>query len=726
MVQFDNQYRQIKVKIVYYGPALGGKTTCLQRIHGVSDPEQRTKLYSLNTASDRTLFFDLLSLDLGSIRGYRLAIQLYTVPGQVQYNATRRAVLSGADGVVFVADSQPDQRQANKESFENLGDNLIATGLNPDRVPLVFQYNKRDLSPLMTMEELDADLNSRKVPAFPSVATTGEGVMEGFATISETTLVSVADKLGVGSRPVTVDRLREQVHRALKPYLEEAVTEEVAADDIEVTRPQLEDGAEGPMDEDGLVGEAVRANLAMTDMNVRLDTTRRQLERKVEVLAGVSAFSDQVGGSLDPPGVLRILLTTAARLLKVQAGSVLVVAGTGQLRNGALHALKTDPMLGAQDDTGETLASSIAAQRKPLLIDAESEDGLARQCLDATTNSGFGSAIAVPMVARDEVLGLLMGYRKGEDRPLDEDDLQLASVIAASSAQAYTTARTWHRLEELNQSLESQVQGRTSELNESLAEVRRLADELKGKNELVEKAYRELTELDHLKQELLGRISEELRTPVSSLSTAAKLLHENPDAPRDKTVRFTGVIQEQAEALTELVQSMLQASVLSSSRGTPAKQSIPIQGFFKRTLTPLRDLANSRDVRIHIAMASGLDFILCDPEPMETAIRALIKNGIIYSPSGGETRVEVRRVSQGETPWLRLTIADSGPGIPADELPHVCEAFWQGSAASSNSSRGIGLGLAIAKKVIEGHRGKLAIKQRDPQGCEVTVVLPLS
>ena len=105
MVQFDNQNRQVKIKIVYYGPAVGGKTTSLQHIHRALDPERRTRLYSLNTADDRTLFFDLLSLNLGRIRDFRLSIQLYTVPGQVQYDTTRRAVLAGADGVVFVADS---------------------------------------------------------------------------------------------------------------------------------------------------------------------------------------------------------------------------------------------------------------------------------------------------------------------------------------------------------------------------------------------------------------------------------------------------------------------------------------------------------------------------------------------------------------------------------------------------------------------------------------------
>jgi len=143
MVQFDNQYRQIKIKVVYYGPAVGGKTTCLQHIHRVTDPDRRTKLYSLNTASDRTLFFDLLSLNLGRIRGFRLTLQLYTVPGQVQYDATRRAVLAGADGIVFVADSQLQQKDANIESLENLWQNMAANGLDQQTVPVVLLYNKR-------------------------------------------------------------------------------------------------------------------------------------------------------------------------------------------------------------------------------------------------------------------------------------------------------------------------------------------------------------------------------------------------------------------------------------------------------------------------------------------------------------------------------------------------------------------------------------------------------
>ncbi len=258
MVQFENQYRQIKVKIVYYGPALGGKTTCLQHIHRVTDPQRRTRLYSLNTASDRTLFFDLLSLNLGRIRGYRLAIQLYTVPGQVQYNATRRTVLAGADGVVFVADSQRDQHEANLQSLANLKENLEANGIDPLSQPMVLQYNKRDLSDLESINELQVALNSGELPAFPTVAITGDGVMDAFAAITENTLVSLADRLGIDTTGHAVERLKQQTRAALEPFVTASIPIDTP-DDIEITVPEHPPDETGPLPQETLISEAVRA-----------------------------------------------------------------------------------------------------------------------------------------------------------------------------------------------------------------------------------------------------------------------------------------------------------------------------------------------------------------------------------------------------------------------------------------------------------------------------------
>jgi len=170
--------REINCKIVYYGPGLCGKTTNLQYIYKRMTPEARGKMISLATETERTLFFDFLPLSLGEVRGFKTRFHLYTVPGQVFYDASRRLILRGVDGVVFCADSQMTRADANVESLENLRVNLVEQGYNPDRIPLVIQYNKRDLPSVASVSELHALLNQRNVPEFEASAATGMGVFE--------------------------------------------------------------------------------------------------------------------------------------------------------------------------------------------------------------------------------------------------------------------------------------------------------------------------------------------------------------------------------------------------------------------------------------------------------------------------------------------------------------------------------------------------------------------
>jgi signal recognition particle receptor subunit beta len=179
--------KEISLKIVYYGPGLGGKTSSLQYIHRAIKPDARGQLVSLSTGVDRTLYFDFLPVKLPKLRGYTVRVQLYTVPGQVHYNSTRKLVLTGADGIVFVADSQRPRREANVESFQNLGDNLREQGLSLERMPHLLQYNKRDMPDLLPVSELDAALNPHRAPTFETSATKGIGVFEALKSI--TTLV---------------------------------------------------------------------------------------------------------------------------------------------------------------------------------------------------------------------------------------------------------------------------------------------------------------------------------------------------------------------------------------------------------------------------------------------------------------------------------------------------------------------------------------------------------
>jgi mutual gliding-motility protein MglA len=211
MVLFNHATREMTAKIVYYGAGLCGKTTNLMVIFDKLDEQSRGKMLSLATKTDRTLFFDLLPVDIGKIGAFNLKIQLYTVPGQVFYNETRKLVLKGADAVVFVVDSQPSMLESNRESFKNLLENLEENSIDPNEIPIVIQYNKRDLPGVTPVEELESQLGLDGYPAFEAAALQGEGVIETFKLATKITAKHLIGKLqGKSSRPGRVERKKSR------------------------------------------------------------------------------------------------------------------------------------------------------------------------------------------------------------------------------------------------------------------------------------------------------------------------------------------------------------------------------------------------------------------------------------------------------------------------------------------------------------------------------------
>lgn len=183
--------REINCKIVYYGPGLCGKTTNLQYIYAKTNPQAKGKLISLATESERTLFFDFLPLALGTVRGFKTRFHLYTVPGQVFYDASRKLILKGVDGVVFVADSQIERMEANSESVDNLKINLSEQGYDLDKIPYVIQFNKRDLPSVVPVSEMQNLLNPRNVPFFEASAFKGDGVFDTLKAIAKLVLIEL-------------------------------------------------------------------------------------------------------------------------------------------------------------------------------------------------------------------------------------------------------------------------------------------------------------------------------------------------------------------------------------------------------------------------------------------------------------------------------------------------------------------------------------------------------
>ncbi|MFH2220350.1 MAG: GTPase domain-containing protein [Pseudomonadota bacterium] len=202
MAIINPKKKEVQVKLVYYGPGRGGKTSNLEYIFNKFKSRVQGKLTSIKTHGDRTLFFDFLPLEIGSVKGYNIKIQFYTVPGQVKYKATRRLVLRGVDGIVFVADSMILRQKLNILSLKDLQENLATFDKSIFKIPLVFQYNKRDLAeqgiPLLTKEELEKDLNSRlKVPSFEASALGGTNVVETMKKAIALTVVSLKDRLNI-------------------------------------------------------------------------------------------------------------------------------------------------------------------------------------------------------------------------------------------------------------------------------------------------------------------------------------------------------------------------------------------------------------------------------------------------------------------------------------------------------------------------------------------------
>jgi mutual gliding-motility protein MglA len=242
MVFFNYATMQMAAKIVYYGPGLCGKTTNLHHIYAKTSPQSRGEMVSLETETDRTLFFDLLPIDVGVIGGFKTRLQLYTIPGQVFYNTTRKLVLKGVDGIVFVADSQKPMLDANLESFKNLRENLSEIGLSIDEIPLILQLNKRDLPNIAPVEDvLDIVDHERKYDYVEAVASRGDGVFETLKVISKLTLRTLRRRM-TGEEPVKATPRRPAADMAFRVREDAAVPEhkrgDLGTDPIPAYNPQ--------------------------------------------------------------------------------------------------------------------------------------------------------------------------------------------------------------------------------------------------------------------------------------------------------------------------------------------------------------------------------------------------------------------------------------------------------------------------------------------------------
>jgi signal recognition particle receptor subunit beta len=409
MVQFNFSERTIKAKVVYYGPAQSGKTTNLEQIHRLSDPEGINRLISLNTAQDRTLFFDLLPFSLGTVAGYDFKIQVYTIPGQVQYNATRRVVLAGADAVVFVADARKPLLKDNQAAFENMKVNLLANRLVPEKVPLVVQYNKQDLPDVMGAQELDRALNPWGRRTFSAVAAEGKGVMETFIAVVQEMLTAIAVKYNLKEKGLDPEKVPGTVSEAFA--------------DVLAGRPRARPAApEPPPDEPAL--EAVpepepMPPAAAPEPEAAVPAVIAEEPAPARIV--ISQYTDSLH-ALEPPSAGMVSEELLNRSIESNVALAEVMANLVREMNLGLGTIQSraELLLGYKDEAREKRAAGLAIIQR----EAGRLRELVRQLGSAAAESAAGAAGA-PAPPADGVEALLRGVVAGAREPLAARDVSV-------------------------------------------------------------------------------------------------------------------------------------------------------------------------------------------------------------------------------------------------------------------------------------------------------------
>ena len=344
--------------------------------------------------------------------------------------------------------------------------------------------------------------------------------------------------------------------------------------------------------------------------------------------------------------------------------------------------------------------------------------------LAALQELGLTSALAVPLVAQDRAVGVVTCYADAPRGAFEDEDLELASVLAGNAATALANARAWRSLEQLNRSLEDAVAARTRELERALVRAHGLAEEVEDRNAELKAANLQLRDLERLKGDLLDRVAHELNTPVTAIQTAARILAKYEEVPAEKAAKFVGIIEREATRLAELIASALQAVVLGLAEGRPAAAPVVVADLLKRVLAPLKGEINDRKLVLQVRVAAGLDSVEGDGEQLESALRAVVRNAVEFSREGGAVTLTVRPVRRDAGSWVEVRVQDAGVGIAPEDLPHVTEVFWQGGNMLTGKPRGMGLGLAVARRVAENHGGELEIVSAPDAGTTVTLLLP--
>ena len=710
--------KTINAKIVYYGTALGGKTTSLKYVHRVIDPEQKIELVSLNTDKDRTLFFDFLPISVGRIGDYTVRFQGFTVPGQVKYNLTRKYVLTGADAVVLVVDSQRSQLESNIAALQNLKENLAANGLDYDSIPLVLQYNKRDLPQQVSVAELQGILNDREITAFETVATEGRGVFEAFIEISKQMMDHIAGQYRIASRDESFgDLLERNLMRLLKrrnedhPLAEadpgellEAPVADGTKDPEGDSRPliQITDavgGPELPFSEE-LLRKAVDSNIEIARLYSEVNEIKNRLRDRVRELTILHEVGKTVTSLLDVDQLLKAVVDSATTCFGTEYGSLMLLNRRGDgLIEKVVNGYGNDPLAQTDPEAGDQpILFQLAMKGDALLVNEdEGADILAKV---RRQDERVRSLMVAPLTLQGAVVGVIVVYFLRGAGEGTRDKLRFLSALASHAAIALENARLVSRIEGFNRELEQKVRERTAEL---------------------ERAYDELKELDRLKDDFLSSMSHELLTPLTSIQSFSEILSGMaPEETKESGGEFIGIIHAESIRLTQRLRDLLDLSQIEAGQVDFQSEPVPLRALLDELLAEMAAEFKAKDIEVVVREEDRLPPADGDRRWLRRAIGALLSNAAKFSDEGG--RVEILLELDDDEVLLRIT--DEGSGIAEEYHGVIFERFKQLGDLLTDKPTGIGLGLPLARTIVESHGGRIWVESAPGEGSTFSLGLP--
>lgn len=698
MAQWSRADRTIYTKLVYYGPAFGGKTTNLKALHAISDPRERSRLLSLETADDRTLFFDLLPFELGDILGYRVVMKLFTVPGQVKYDITRQVVLTGTDAIVFVADSTNSRREQNVWSLQNLRMNMRARRIDPSRVPVLYQFNKQDRNDAAAPAQVAKWLGLKPAEqGHAAVALNGQGVVETFLAASRAMLLRlIATVDECTRREIDVEQLSAHLDRAFAPHLQRAGS--AAQDGATTLRRALDTPRVDPivLADGDLVERAIEAGVRLGESASAEQSRADRLERETEALRALSEALQRTGASFDAGQIIDAVLSSSREILRASAVTLLRAWAPGEIAVERSWGHPDDPLCRCAEGR-ELLAREWGRSSAHVVSDLNRDLPSAEARLAL---SGLGTAAMIPVGSGEE--RILIAYLPSSTVGFRREDVRFLVTVAGHLAVGLEKARLHRELAAHRDRLEAAASVEPREPD-------RADDASRGP--------------DHLRLRLASRLLREISVPLGRMASLGRTLQDHAGSARERRELVTAWVAS-AESLQRQFDQLPRLIELEEATRPLAYACSPPD----ELLTEALNLVGLTEVS---RIRSPHPLLLCGDRAL--LIRALvhvIDDAVRCSPVGSTLEITAQQgrlatVSGGSVATVEFSVCDPcSERFDGDEVTGF-DALEQVGALESEATAQTALGLYEARVIAQRHGGTLACWSRAGGGRELRLSIPL-